>query len=137
VEFPHSGGGINFVPALESAEMCMRNTPEGVAQHIVFMTGGEASDLRAACTRVASMAQRGSAGFEFHAVSCGSASTSSVQALLNAAGRAGKFRESSYTDLEHTFVSVAATTAANTHLYETIGRKIVEAVEDKIVLDVL
>jgi hypothetical protein len=60
-----------------------------------------------------------------------------VQALSSAAGRAGKFHKSSYADLEHTFVGIAATTAANTHLYETIGRKIVEAVEDKIVLDFL
>lgn len=136
----YSGGETNFYPAAEKAFKNVSKTPSTHTPTVVFMSDGQANDASAAARIFSELncdvRQKTGNDLELHVIAFGSnASTSQLQEIANSSG-AGKLYTSADTiQLSNIFVDIATNGDVAEVLEAEIGKRISEAVSDKLSLE--
>lgn len=135
-----SGGGTSFYPAAQNAFEIATKTPYTYTPTIVFMSDGETYDAPAAAGKFSELnrnvRQRTGNDLELHVIAFGSgASTGQLQTIANSS-RAGKLHLSADTaQLSNIFVEIASGGDVVEVLQAEIGKRISDAVSDRLSLE--
>mmetsp|Transcript_1455 Transcript_1455/g.3038 ORF Transcript_1455/g.3038 Transcript_1455/m.3038 type:complete len:1794 (-) Transcript_1455:138-5519(-) len=136
----YDGGGTSFDPASQKASALAGTTPLSHAPVIVFMSDGCAGDASSAAKTFStlnnSIKQTFENELELHVIAFGkSSSLSQLQEIANSS-KNGKLHKSTDTaELSHIFVEIANAGGVADVLETEIGKKISEAVSDKLTLE--
>ena len=136
----YRGGGTQFHPAAQSAYQLASGTPSSHAPVVVFMSDGCANDAAAAAGTFSQINRnvRQSLGsdLELHVIAFGGgASTSQLQQIAGSS-RIGKLHTSADTaELSSIFVEIAGGGDVADTLEAEIGKRISEAVSDRLDLE--
>ena len=135
----YKNGGTSFAPAAQCAyDLITTNNPPGKNPVVVMMTDGEAGDASSAhqhFVTLNSWCDRNGFKFQLHVIAAGQgASTDNVKVL---AGNIGRWHNTSFRDLGHTFTKICEDNQANDKLYKAIGQQITDGVTKQITDDFL
>ena len=141
-ELPYRGGGTKFLPAANSAFTLASKTPSTHTPVVVFMSDGEANDAHDATEKFSELNrnihQSHADDLELHVIAFrGGASTTQLQQIAGSS-RNGKLHTSADTaELSDIFVEIAGGADVAVQLEAEIGKRISDAVSDKLSVEYL
>lgn len=138
----YNDGGTCFYPAASKAHQLARSIASSHVPMVVFMSDGQASDATQAAnafrTLNSEIKSRTGQDLELHVIGFGSGANHNQLKTIAHASPVGKFRTSAdTTDLEKAFVEIAGGKDVAVKLEGEIGKRISEAVVDKVALEFL
>jgi Mg-chelatase subunit ChlD len=132
-------GGTCFYPAAVSGCQLARATPPSHVPVIVFMSdGGSAGDASRAAAEFSTLNSEIESDLELHVIAFGSgADMGQLQQIAGASPNGKVYSSADTTELSNTFVEIASGQDVAGLLEAEIGKRISEAVTDKLSLEYL
>jgi Mg-chelatase subunit ChlD len=135
-----SGRGTQFHPAAQQACMVARGSPGSHVPVVVFMSDGGSNDASLAASEFSSLNAeirlRTGVDLELHVIAFGAgAKLSQLQLVANSSPKGRVYSSADTAELSNIFVDIASSQDVGSLLEAEIGRRIADAVTDKLSLE--